>query len=173
MNPKRMVLAGTLAAALVAAFAAPVSAQDGQPNPSLIWPNGAKKSAVFMYADTVTASSGLKPERVCMQTNFFKRGQRVVFRVWALDRATGLPLTAKDVKYMYAKIPGLPNQRLKFGKHGRDEKTAPWFWSLGWTIPADYPLGAVDFQIVVKTKKNAFGYFNQAPIAAAQLTVEA
>jgi hypothetical protein len=172
MKVPRMVFVGALVSAIAALCAAPVLAQDEPPSPNNIWPNGGKKTMVFIYADTVTASTGLKPERVCMQTNFFKRGQRIVFRASAFDKRTGKPITAKDVKYMYLKIPGLPNQGpFKFGKHGKDPATAPWFWALGWTIPADYPLGVVDFEIVVKTKVGDFGYFKQMPVDAARLTV--
>lgn len=170
---KRMVFAGVVAAVLGALWAAPVPAQDDPPSAALVWPNGAKKSMVFMYVDTVTAPVG-KPAAVCAQTNFFKRGQRVVFRISAFDKRTGKPLTAKDVRYMYVKIPGIANQGpAAFGKHGKDPAAAPWFWTIGWTIPADYPLGVVAFEVVVKTKLGDFGYFMQPPVAAAQLTVTA
>ena len=29
---------------------------------------------------------------------------------------------------------------------------APWMWAAGWDIPPDYPLGALDYSIVVTTK---------------------
>jgi hypothetical protein len=136
-------------------------------------PFPAKKVSVAIYTDTVTASKsslGYVPTNTCMQTNFFARTAGVVFRMWAFDARTGDVLTSDNVKYAYVKIPGQPNMKLTFGVHGK-LATSPSFWSVMWTIPADYPLGVVAFQVVVKTKKNTFGFFSQVPNGVSQLTV--
>jgi hypothetical protein len=158
----------TLSVAAVAAvgLAAPAVAQE-PPNP---FP--AKKVAVFIYADTVTSSRTTPaPAKVCSQTNFFSQGARVVFRMWGVESSTGLTLTTDNIKYAYVKIAGQPNLKLTFGKHGK-LATSPWFWSAAWAIPANYPIGAVSWRIVVKTKSNKFGIFDPTNLAeSSRLTV--
>lgn len=153
------LVALTIAAAAAAVLAMPAVAQE-PPNP---FPG--KKLDVFIYADTVTSSSTKPtPAKVCSQTNFFNRGARVVFRMWGNEAATGLALTTDNVKYAYVKIAGQPNLKLTFGKHGK-LATSPWFWSAAWAIPADYPIGAVSWRIVVKTKANKFGAFDPSALS--------
>jgi hypothetical protein len=159
MNSLKLALA---AAVVVGAFAAPATAQDPYP---------AKKVDVAVYADTVSSSSGaVKLSRVCTQANNFPRQARVVFRAWAVDTSTGQALTSLDVKYAYVKIPGQPNLKLNWGAHGAVGAKVN-FWSAGWAIPADYPLGVVPFRIVFKTDDNRFGIYQQPAFSAAQLTV--
>ena len=162
----KQLLALSVVTVAVAALAAPAVAQE-PPNP---FP--AKKVDVFIYADTVTSSrTAPKPAQVCSQTNFFPQGARVVFRMWGVESATGLTLTPDNVKYAYVKIAGQPNLKLTFGKHG-SLASSPWFWSAAWAIPANYPIGAVSWRIVVKTKSNKFGAFDPTNLAAtSRLTV--
>lgn len=149
-----------------AAFAGPALAADDGPFP-------AKKVEVMVYGDTTTSSRGdVKFSKACWQRNTFPLKSRVVFRMWAVDVAKGTPVTDIDVKYVYVKIPGQPNLKMGFGKHGK-LADSPYFWTGAWAIPADYPLGTVSFRFVVKTKDNKFGYFEQAPDPLAQLTVTA
>ncbi len=164
-------------AVVLPAYGAPAQtpAPTEPPDPNLVWPNGGKKQPVFIYADVVTSGPNEAPvnaDKFCTRRDQFVRLQRIVWRASLFDAKTMKPLTAKDVKYAYIKIAGVPNTPLRFGKHGRDIKTAPWFWTVGWTIPHDYPLGTIDFEIVVKTKKNDFGFFKQMP-PASPLTVVA
>ena len=86
------------------------------------------------------------------------------------SRQTGKPIGTDRIKYAYVKIPGQPNLKLNLGPHGEVGNKVN-FWSAAWTIPADYPLGVVAFQIVFKTYDSRFGTYLQPPIASAQLTV--
>jgi hypothetical protein len=79
-------------------------------------------------------------------------------------------VTAKDAKYFYVSIPGQANLKLTFRKVGSGAK-APSIWSGTWTIPATYQLGVVPFKVLVKLNSKRVGSFQQAPVAAAQLTV--
>jgi hypothetical protein len=160
---KMNLLKVALAAALVAGAVAPVvMAQQPYPGNTV---------DVAVYADTVSSSRGdVKLARVCTQANNFPRKARVVFRAWGVDSKTGKPLTAADVQYAYVKIPGQPNLRLNYGPHGEVGNKVN-FWSAGWAVPADYPLGIVPFRIVFKTVDGRFGTFSQPPFANARLTV--
>jgi hypothetical protein len=159
MKPLKLALA---AAVVAGAVAAPVSAQ--QPYPG-------KAVEIAVYGDTVSSSRGdVKLSRVCTQTNTFPRKARVVFRAWAVDTKTGNALGTDEIRYAYVKIPGQPNVKLNWGAHGAVGNKVN-FWSVGWAIPADYPLGVIPFKFVFKTEDGRFGTYVQPPIESAQLTV--
>ncbi len=120
------------------------------------------KLDVFLYVDTVNGSRpvGAKPRPIsCTQTNSFKRGEQLVFRVWGSEAATGDILSTENVKYAYVKIPGQPNMKLNWGAHGTQSNRV-WFWTAAWIIPADYPLGTTTFRIVFKTESDKFGQYD-------------
>jgi hypothetical protein len=141
------------AAVVLSAVAAPALAQ-GSAEPA--------KYDVFLYVDTVngTAPAGTKARPVgCTQTNYFARGERIVFRSWGSEAATGNILSTDNVKYAYLKIPGMPNQAFNWGAHGATTNRV-WFWTSAWIIPKNYPLGSVTAQIVFKTESNKFGRYD-------------
>lgn len=152
----------------------PLTTPPGPQNP---WPG--KQFGVFYYVETLTASPGesvygkAAPTR-CTQTNFFPRGERVVFHISAVNAHTGQIITNADAKYMYLKIPGMKNIGATYTPHGRDPVTAPWTWTARWDIPPGYPLGVVPFQLVMKLKDwpaNKVATFTQIPIALEQMTI--
>ena len=121
-----------------------------------------QKLAVFLYVDTVNGSrpvgAKLRPLS-CTQTNTFKRGEQVVFRIWGSEAETGAVLSTENVKYAYVKLPGQPNLKLNWGAHGSPANRV-WFWTTPWIVPADYPLGAITARIVFKTEANKFGLYD-------------
>jgi hypothetical protein len=164
----KRVLAVTAAAVAVGAIAFATSATAQAPPPPS-WPPG--KAQVFISADTVTAATsayGFVPTVVGRQENFFPQTAGVVFRAYAVDLKTKKVLTGKDVTFFYVKIPGQPNLKLTYGAQGAKSFG---LWTATWSIPPDYPVGVVDFRILVKTKAKRYGAFAQVPVAAAQLTV--
>ncbi len=164
---KRLVVSGI--ALLTAASVTAVALADTTPPPTNPYPG--KRVDVMLYVDTVTsARTTPKPALVCTQTSTFPQGARVVFRMWGAETKTGNVLTTDNVKYAYVKIPGQPNLKLNWGAHGAVGAKVN-FWSAGWAIPADYPLGVVPFKIVFKTNDNRFGIYQQPAISSAQLTV--
>jgi hypothetical protein len=167
-----------LSAAATAADAPKLPYGQSVPGPTNPWP--AKNVKVAFFVETVTASKnesvwGAWANTACTRTNFFPRKERIVWHITAVDTKTGDVIEAEDVKYAYLKIPGLPNLKLKYGPHGRDPATAPWNWYYGWDVPPDYPLGLVDYQIVVKTKSmkraGEVATFKEFPLASEQLTI--
>jgi hypothetical protein len=182
---KRMTLAITTGLAAVAfSFSAsaalavdqppPIPTPPGEQNP---WPG--KQFDIFFYVETLTASPGesvygkAAPTR-CTQTNFFARGERVVWHISAVNTRAGTIIASKDVKYAYLVIPGMKNIGVTFTPHGRDPATAPWTWTARWDVPLDYPLGVVPFKLVMKLKgwpKGKVATFTQIPIALEQLTI--
>lgn len=151
---KLILLLGAMAT-MAAATATPLARADTQP-----------KLDVFLYVDTVngTRPAAAKPRPIgCTQTNVFKRGEQLVFRVWGSEAATGDVLSTENVKYAYVKIPGQPNLKLNWGAHGATTNRV-WFWTAAFNIPTDYPLGTAQFQIVFKTESNKFGRIDYAAI---------
>lgn len=121
-----------------------------------------KKLDVFLYVDTVNGSSPVGvPRRPigCTQTNNFKRGEQVVFRIWGSEAENGAILNTENVQYAYVKIPGGQNLKLNWGPHGAASNRV-WFWTAWWVIPADYPLGAAQFRVVFKTEAGTFGTYD-------------
>ncbi|HET9059656.1 MAG TPA: hypothetical protein VFN61_07020 [Acidimicrobiales bacterium] len=109
--------------------------------------NGAHK--VFMYVDTVTGGGSPKPSAGCAQTNLFQRGQVVVFRMYGINAAAGGEnLTSANVAFAYVQIPGVASSKLQFGNHGKSS-----YWTAAWTVPANYPLGEVDFSVHLTTDR--------------------
>jgi len=145
---RALMLLGALV--LLGAVAAPALAQ-------------VPKLNVFLYVDTVNGTrpaQGTAPRPIgCTQTNVFKRGEQVVFRVWGSIAETGEVLTTENVKYAYVKTPGLPNLKLNWGAHGSASNRV-WFWANAYLLPADYPLGNVTARIVFKTEDNKFGLYD-------------
>ena len=177
-------LSGLAFAAGLASAAPAVS--PGQPAPLVTppgvesnpWP-GKQANGIFFYVETVTASPG---ESVwggaaatrCTQTNFFARKERAVWHIAAADTKTGKILTNKDVAYAYLKVAGMENIPVTFVPHGKDPATAPWTWTARWDIPPDYPVGIVNFELVMKLNgwpKGKVAKFTQLPMATEQMTI--
>ena len=162
---KRLLIATTVVLG-AAALVTPALAQTPEPP---AWPGGTAQ--VFVSAHTLTAANAAyTPAQVGKQENFFPQTSAVRFQVYAVDLKTKKVVTASDAKYFYVSIPNQPNVKLTYGKAGTGAK-APSIWTGTWTIPDTYPLGVVPFRVLLTTKSGRHGIFQQAPVAAAQLTV--
>lgn len=146
-----------------APVAAQEPAQEAAQEPAQDKPFPGNQADVFLYVDTVNSPRppANKPRpKACTQLSAFKRGERIVFRVWGVESGTGDVLTTENVKYAYVKIPGQPNVKLNFGPHGSGTGRST-FWTAGWSVPLDYPLGVLAYRIVFKTESGKFGIFTQ------------
>jgi len=136
------------------------TAAAAQPN-DVPYPAPQVKEA-FVAAQTVNT--------VGVMSNYFAPGTRVVFRAYAVDGKTHKVLVAKDVKYFYVTIPNQPNVKLTY--NGAAPGATPRLaWSGGWTVPANYPNGIVNFKILVQTKTKQRGQFVPLPVASSVLTI--
>ncbi len=114
-----------------------------------------------LYVDTVngTAPAGTQARPIgCMQTNVYKRGERVVFRVWGTDLATNDLLSNENVSEAHVAIAGQPNVVLGWGAHGAAGQQV-YFWAKDWIIPKDFPLGAVAVLVTVTTDSGKTGTY--------------
>jgi hypothetical protein len=149
-----LVLGAALAAAAIVtgpAFAAdPI--ETPFPSPSI--------QQLFVAAQTVTPDGAV--------SNFFAPGSTVTFRAYAAEPKTLKVLVQKDIKYFYVKIPNQPNVKLHY-----DAKAGRMPWTGTWTVPSSYPLGVVEFKVLVKSEAKRIGQFVQLPVSTSQLTISA
>lgn len=148
----------------VAVTAVAVTAVGGAQTPTEIPFPSPTVVQYFVSTQTVTPAGEL--------SNFYPRGSTVTFRAFAGQSKTGTILTGTDTKYFYVKLPNQPNIKLAYTKPAAKKGLpAPWPWAATWTIPADYPLGLVQFSVRLQTKAAQYGNFVQIPVATSQLTV--
>lgn len=152
----------TIAILAVGVTAVAVTAVGGAQTPTEVPFPSPKVVQYFVSTQTATSAGAL--------SNFFQQGSTVEFRAFAGQTKTGKILTGDDTKYFYVKLPGQPNVKLTYTP--TNAKVLPaWLWKATWTIPADYPLGLVQFKVLLKTKVDQYGSFVQIPVATSQLTI--
>lgn len=119
----------------------------------------------FVSASTVNSTGEF--------VSWYPRGATVTFRAFAAETKTGKLVTPGDVRHFNVRIPGQKNIALSYKEPAKTKPPAPWPWTATWTIPADYPLGIVNFTVKLTSKSSPreFGTFYQIPVATAQLNV--
>jgi hypothetical protein len=112
----------------------------------------------FFYVETLTSTGpskyGFTPTQPCIQTGVFKRGMRMVVRFEVLDTATGKRVTDKDgatIKLLLPHGEEVPGRWTIRGSVAAMPDSA-WMWDTTWDIPPDYPIGSLDYRILVATK---------------------
>jgi hypothetical protein len=84
--------------------------------------------------------------RVCVWSGRFQRNEEVVWRIKVMDPTTGRFLDASALKDVEVKIGSGQEVKARYGPHPRGTPTDN-FWTAAWTIPANYPSGAVPYTI--------------------------
>ena len=128
------------------------------------------KLAVVVSADTVTGGGTPAPAATCAQTNFFKRGQLVVFRAWGVNvKSGGYALTSKNVLSAIVKIPGQKSIVLNWVQEPRGAPPSKQvsYWEAPWSVPSVYPLGVVNFTIVFQDQDNKISAVTEGDLHAA------
>jgi hypothetical protein len=120
----------------------------------------------FFYVETLTANTipnkyGFAPTVACIQSGVFKRGMKMVVRFEVLDTKTGKRVTDKDgatIKLVLPHGEEVPGRWTIRGSAAALPDSA-WMWDTSWDIPPDYPVGSLDYRIVVTTKDGRTGTF--------------
>ena len=112
----------------------------------------------FFYVETLTSTGpsryGFTPTQPCIQSGVFKRGMRMVVRFEILDTSTGKRVTDRDAANMKLVLPHgeeIPGRWTIRGSAGAMPDSA-WMWDTSWDIPPDYPVGSLDYRIVITAK---------------------
>lgn len=139
-------------------------------------PTDAAKVAVpvAVSVDSVTSSPGaglVDATAACVQQSVFKRGMHIVFRMSAQDTVTGKALGEAEISDAILQLPSGDELAFKYAKHGK-EADSPFFWSTAWDVPMDFPLGAVDYKVVVTTVAGDTATWTQPrPVPASVLQI--
>jgi hypothetical protein len=117
----------------------------------------AKAGDFYVYAETLVTSTASKynvaSTIACTPSGAFQRGQRIVFRYDVVDLSTGIRLNDKDGSTVKVVLPNGDESAGRFGQRGGGQVPgAPFMWSSNWDIPLDYPLGGIDYKIVITAK---------------------
>ncbi|MBI3953907.1 MAG: hypothetical protein HY330_05285 [Chloroflexi bacterium] len=104
-------------------------------------------------ATTRPSTYGVAATINCLNTNAFKRGQRIVWRFEVFDTSTGKRLTDKDAPTVKVRLPHGEEVTARWSQRaGGRVPDAPWMWNTTWDIPLNYPLGGLDYAVTVSTK---------------------
>ncbi len=122
--------------------------------------------AYYVAADVVRGSKNATGPS-CVQTNLFKLGEQVVWRVDVYDAKTGQLLDKDDVQRLgvkvVAEVDGVGNFPLQFGAHPKEPPQVN-FWAGAWDIPALFKTGVFKWRIVVTDKSGNQGVYD--PVGA-------
>jgi len=157
---KLILILGATLVAVVATVTAPASAANPVPFPA------DKVVQVFVAAQTVTTDGAL--------SSWFKPGDTVVFRAYAVDPKSHKVVDPKAVKYFYVTVPNQPNVKLKYGATAPGASSGmPWTGT--WSVPSTYATGSVPFKVLIQLKQNTGkqlkGQFVQMPVLTASLNI--
>jgi hypothetical protein len=131
----------------------PTAAPRDTPPPSTY----TKAGDFYVYVETLATTTASKynvaSSIACTPSGAFARGQRIVFRYDVVDLTTGIRLNDKDGSVVKVVLPNGDESTGRFGQRGGGQVPgAPFMFSSNWDIPLDYPLGGIDYKIVITTK---------------------
>lgn len=135
-----------------------------------------KATFLILQGDTVRSPENLTDEEKtflsCVQQSRFPQGSRIVWRYRVLDPSTNTALDDKALKSFDLILPDGKTVAFKYGGHGGTKPNyAEYFWTAGFSIPADYPTGLFNYQVKAVSAEGAIGTFEQMKVPAAQLTI--
>ena len=135
--------------------------------------SGASSSAaagrLFIQADTVIGGTNLSSdESSCVQMSQFERNEEIVWRAKVFD-AAGQPLDDSALSSVEVKLPDR-TLTMKYGDHPHSNPTDS-FWTVSFTIPADYPTGGLPYTVEATASDGRTGTFDELNSAPSLLTV--
>ena len=100
---------------------------------------------LFFEGDIVRHALPAQAGPFCVLVNQYKHGEAVAFRI-RVQQPNG---EVADDKVLKSVVVELGNgQRLPAGFKPHGNPPTDHFWSLFWTIPADYPTGSIGYKII-------------------------
>ncbi|KOY80659.1 hypothetical protein MHB44_09615 [Lysinibacillus sp. FSL H8-0500] len=114
-------------------------------------------SYIAVTGDTI--NSHLVEDAVCIVNSRFEQGHRLVFRANVTDLKTNEAIGDAKVKVVLGNGEEMEMAR---GPHGEE---ATELYTVGWTIPEDFPTGTLDYKYVAEVDGKEYSYepFNVAP----------
>ncbi len=136
----------------------------------------AKATYLILQGDTVRGTTNLTDEEKtylsCVQESRFPQNARIVWRYHVIDPTTGKQLDDKALKSFDLTLADGSTVKFNYGGHGGTKPNyAEYFWTAGWTVPADYPTGLFNYQVKAVSLDGAIGTFDQFKVPSSQLTI--
>lgn len=127
-----------------------------------------------VQADTVQGSANIPEDQrataVCVLNSRYPRNGEVVFRARISDPVTGEELDDQALQSVQVKLGDGTVLDMNYGGHPHDNPV-DFFWAKGWDIPADYPTGTVDYEIIATDNDGRTGSFSPFNVESSLLTV--
>ena len=126
------------------------------PAAQTIDPTTQPATGLFIQADVV---SGVAGPTICVLQSRYAPGDKVVFRATAIDAATGQVARDAALTVRFADGTTLP---MAYGPHpGRGTPTDE-FWTVGWTVPDNAPVGIMRYTVeaALGTRSGRYEPFN-------------
>ena len=182
---KQLLLIMTIAASAMSLGHAQATAQrQGQGQPAVAAPapppaqRGHPSGKLVIWGDVALFDRPEAPDN-CILTNRFKKGQRVGFRMTAVDGGTGeVENTAELVAHVtYAGRTVDAPMRFR-GAAGPDAPAPPGYmrspynlWTGSWTVPDDAPTGMVSYTVTATDRFKRSATFSPFSAQASQLVI--
>jgi len=124
---------------------------------------------LVLYGDMTTFYGLGKPEN-CVLRSRYKRGDPVGFRMFALDRETGLRIE-KDSEFIVHLNYAGTTLDIPMRYRGTVKQPHLDFWVAKWIVPADAPVGMIRYTVTAKAKNGKTGEFKPFDNDQSQLTI--
>jgi hypothetical protein len=126
--------------------------------------------AMVIQSDTVRGVLQGMTAPGCVLNNQFKHKEEIVFRIRVIDTKTGKPMDKDQLKSLVVELPDGQKFPAHYGKHPPQDPVA-YFWTFGWTIPANYPTGSFGYKVTATDKHGHTATFAPFESKESQLTV--
>ena len=128
---------------------------------------------LFFEGDIVRGAQTGAPGPFCVLNNQFKRQEKVVFRIRALD-GTGKSLDDKGaLKSVVIELSNGQKLPAYYGPHPPQGTPADFFWTAAWIVPTDYPTGTFAFKVVATDQQGQSQTWEPFKRPSSQFTVVA
>jgi hypothetical protein len=126
--------------------------------------------AMVIQSDTVRGVLQGMTAPGCVLNNQFKHKEEIVFRIRVIDTKTGKPMDKDSLKSLVVELPDGQKFPAHYGQHPPQDPIE-YFWTYGWTIPANYPTGSFGYKVVATDKHGHTTTFEPFKSKPSQLTV--
>jgi hypothetical protein len=140
------------------------TAQAAAPAATAAAPAASAKVPLILQSDTVLGSTNLtKAEaatETCVRDSRYAHNQEIVFRTRVFDPTTGQPMDDSTLASVVVKLADGTTLNAKYSGHGgTTANPADHFWAVSWVVPANYPTGELDYQVIATAKDGRTGNF--------------
>lgn len=125
---------------------------------------------LIIVTSVVAGHENNTPELTCVQTSRFQHEEQIVWRAKIIDPGTGEEMADDVLEYVRVILPDGQTFDMGFGPHPSRDPVDE-YWTLDWVIPADYPSGVLDYDIVAVALDGRTGKNVVFPIESSMLTI--